>query len=86
MRASQNLRCFLSQDPYSLIRAFNVNVQALVEYSSPVWSPTAIGLINKIELVQRWFTKRIKSVSNLSYDERLLNLRVAYDFFYKHTL
>jgi len=35
---------------------------------------TAVGLINQIESVQRWFTKRIKSVSNLSYDERSLKL------------
>ena len=46
-------------------------VRPLVEYCSPVWSPTAIGSINKIESVQRWFTKRIKGLSYLSYDERL---------------
>jgi len=33
-----------------------------------------VGRINKIESVQRWFTKRIKSVYNLSYNERLLPL------------
>jgi len=26
--------------------------------------------------VQRWFAKRVKSVSNLSYDERLLKLEI----------
>ena len=39
-----------------------------------MWSPTAVGQINRIELVQRWFTKRLKYVSNLSYDERLIEL------------
>jgi len=28
----------------------------------------------KIESVQRWFTKRIKSLSNLTYDELLIKL------------
>lgn len=74
LRASQILRCFLSRDPYILIKAFNVYVRPLVEYCSPVWSPTAVGRINKIESVQRWFTKRIRSISKLSYDDRLLKL------------
>jgi len=39
-----------------------------------MWSPTAVGQLNKIESVQRWFTKRIKYVSNLTYDERLIKL------------
>ena len=39
-----------------------------------MWSPTAVGSINKIESVQRWFTKRIRALSNLSYDERLFKI------------
>jgi len=74
MWASQILRCFLSRDSLTLIRAFNVHVRPIVEYCSPVWSPTAVGQINKIESVQRWLTKRIKSLSNLTYDERLIKL------------
>jgi len=35
---------------------------------------TAVGQINKIESVQRWFTERIKSLSNRTYDERLIKL------------
>jgi len=63
MRASQILRCFLSRDPLILIRAFNVYDRPIVEYCSLVWSPTAVRQINKIESVQRWFTKQIKSLS-----------------------
>jgi hypothetical protein len=72
MRASQILRCFLSRDPLSLSRAFSVYVRPIVEYCSPVWSPTAVGQNIRIESVQRWFTKRIKSLSNHTYDERLI--------------
>jgi len=39
-----------------------------------VWSPTAVGQINKVELLQRWFTKRVKSLSNVKYAERLIEL------------
>jgi len=61
MRASQILRCFLSRDALNSIRAFNVYVRPIVEYCSHVWSPTDVGQITRIESVQRWFTKRIKS-------------------------
>ena len=39
-----------------------------------MWSPSAVGQISKIESVQRWFTKRLKSSYNLTYDERLIKL------------
>jgi len=42
--------------------------------TTAVGSHAAVGQINKIESVQRWFTKRIKSLSNLTYDERLIKL------------
>ena len=47
----------------------------MVEYCSPVWSPFNTGLINKLESVQRRFTKSLSGMSS-SYSERLrwLNL------------
>jgi len=66
--------CFLSRDPLILIRVFNVYARSIAEYCSPVWSLTAVIQINKIASVQRWFTKQIKSLSNLTYDERLIQL------------
>jgi len=73
---SQILRCFLSRDSLILIRAFNVYVRPIVQFCSPACGRLLlyIGQINKIESVQRWFIKRIKSLSNLTYDERLIKL------------
>jgi hypothetical protein len=71
LRASQILRCFLSRDPYVLTKAFKVYVRPILEYCSPVWSPYGIVNINKIESVQRQFTKKLKGMSNKSYAERL---------------
>jgi len=51
-----------------------MHVRSLVEYCLSEWSPTVVGLINEFELMLKWFTKRIKSVSILSYDERLHKL------------
>ena len=71
LRASQILRCFISRDPFILIKAFITYVRPLLEYCSSVWSPCAVGNINKIESVQRRFTKKLKGLSSMSYDERL---------------
>ena len=76
-RANCIFRCFLSRDVEWLMRAFLTYVRPLVEYASPVWNPTAITLIDKLERVQRRFTKRLPGYGQLSYGQRLkqLNLR-----------
>ena len=69
-------KCFLSKDTSSLVKAFKVYVRPLVEYCSPVWSPSNTGLITKLEAVQRRFTKSLSGMSFFYYSERLrlLNL------------
>ena len=59
-----------------LVKDFKVYVRPLVEYCSPVWSPSNTGLITKLESVQRRFTKSMSGMSSSSYSEhlRLLNL------------
>jgi len=43
----------------------------MLEYCSPVWSPCCIGSINKLESVQRSFTKRLTGMCTLSHESRL---------------
>ena len=47
-----------------------------IEYCCPLWSPTTIGKIRKLESVQRSFTAKIHTISNLSYWERLKRLEM----------
>ena len=54
-----------------LTRAFITYVRPLLEYCSPVWSPCSITAINKLESVQRAFTKRLRGMSSMNYDDRL---------------
>ena len=75
-RASLIFRGFLSRDTSHLIRAFTSYVRPLVEYASPVWSPSYINLINEIESVQRAFTKRLPGLKQLTYTERLTFLKL----------
>ena len=46
-----------------------------VHVKMDVTSTSSLGSINKIEAVQRWFTKRI-SPYQISYDERLFKLGI----------
>ena len=69
-------KCFLSKDTSTLVRAFTTYVRPLLEYCSSVWSPYLKRDINKIESVQRKFTKRLKGLSNISYTERLAVLQL----------
>jgi len=73
-RSNHIIRCFLSKDCNLLTQAFITHVQPLLEYCSPVWSPSYVTLINKIESVQRFFTKRLNGLQSISYDDRLAML------------
>ena len=47
-----------------------------LEYASSVWSPHLLKHINAVEKVQKHFTKRTKSLSDLSYPERLASINL----------
>jgi len=51
-------------------------VRLILEYCTPVWSPHNTGLNDKLENVQRRFTKRINGLSCLSYEDRLVHLKL----------
>ena len=75
-RAAQILRCFLSRNPITLVRAFKTYIRPILEYASTTWSPSYIHQINLLESVQRSFTRRIPGCSHLSYIDRLAFLKL----------
>jgi len=68
-------KCFITRDHNILVKAFNTYVRPVLEYAS-IWSPTQIGLINRLESVQRRFTKRLPGIGHLTYWERLSALNL----------
>jgi len=70
-------RCCASRSLHILRQAFITYVRPVLEYASSVWSPYLLKHINAIEKVQKRFTKRVYSLSHLSYSERLavINLK-----------
>ena len=59
-----------------MVKAFKVYVCPILEFNSPVWSPSLSKDILLIESVQRKFTKRIPSMPGLTYYSRLQLLRL----------
>jgi len=43
----------LSRDTETLVRAFITYVRPLLEYCTPIWSPYSVGMIKRVESVQR---------------------------------
>ena len=73
-RAKLILKYFRSRDSQLLVRAFCKFVRPLVEFSSIIWSPFTAIDINRMESVQRSFTKAIKNLRFSTYKEHLVNL------------
>ena len=68
---------FVSRDEIMLSKAYTTYVRPLLEYWTLIWSPTYVTDIVKIEQVQKYLTRKISSISNLSYKQRLRFLKLA---------
>lgn len=75
-RSSVLFRGFTSRDPILFKKAFITYIRPLLEYNCILWSPTSVHMIDLMESVQRKFTKRIPTLCNLSYPERLAVLNL----------
>ena len=73
-RVGTLFRGFSTRESNILLKAYKTYIRPIFDYASNVWSPYHLKYINAIERVQRNFTKRIPSLSNLSYAERLAML------------
>ena len=65
---------FSVTQPTAFNACINTYVRPLLENASPVWSPQYNYLIDKIESVQRRFTKRLPGYISLDYPARLVSL------------
>ena len=71
---------FVMRNIFNTFRYHNYNfytklyvcyIRPILEYASQVWSPRIVENINRIEKVQRYFTRRIVNNGTLSYVGRL---------------
>ena len=71
-------RAFITRNQRALLKGYCTFVRPILEYCSPVWSPSYLGDLDKIEKVQKYFTRwlhfRISPwIQKPSYSVRLHN-------------
>jgi len=71
------LRTFVTRDPITMLTLFKSLVLSRLDYASQLWSPHKLKDIYLIENVQRYFTKQIAGMRDLTYQERLKSLRLS---------
>ena len=71
-----NIIAFVSGIVLILTRAYLTYIRPIVEYCTYIWSPHQAYLIDKIERLQRYFTRRVLCRTKLSYMERLSLLKL----------
>ena len=65
------LRAFRCREMKPMITLFKSLVLPHVELCSQIWSPVKLGLIRKLEKVQRVYTSKIQEVADFNYWDRL---------------
>jgi len=74
-KAQQRVGVFfrgLAPRSFDIVRkTFTTYIRPILEYNSNVWNPSHKYLIDQLENVQRRFTKRVTTLKNYSYLERL---------------
>ena len=65
-------KSFKNRDVNLMVFAYKVYILPLIDYCSPIWSPFKLHDIDRIEKVQRSFTKKLAGLKLLSYSERML--------------
>ena len=70
------LRTFKTRAPKLMILLWKSLVLSKLDYCSQLWSPTAKGDIQKLEMVQRSFIRKIDDVRNLDYWTQLEKLHL----------
>lgn len=62
-------KCFHSNNPLLLTKAFKIYIRPMLEADTQVWSPHLLKDIKLVEKVQRQFTKAICGRCNISYTD-----------------
>ena len=69
-------RTFYSRNPAFLRHMWNTIIQPHIDYCSQLWAPQEGGQLEKIERLFKNFTSKIPGLKNLSYWERLKEIKL----------
>ena len=82
-RAATILRCFHTRYANILTKTFTVYVHPLWEYCCSLWSPYLAWLTDNIEGIQRYFTKKLRSIGHVSYIHCVKTLKIKWYGFWR---
>ena len=69
-------RAFCSRNLHFLRQMYITYIRPVLEYNTPIWNPSAVMDLKRVENVQRSFSRRVPGLSHLSYFERLAALNL----------
>ena len=75
-QAAWVLRTFSTRDATPMLTLFKSLVQCKLDYCSQLWAPSSKGEINKLEMVQRNFLRKISGIGRLPYWDQLKRLNL----------
>ena len=70
------LSVFFDRSANTMLPLYKLLVRTKVEYNCPLWNPSKIEDIKRIESIQRSFTSKISEVNHLAYWDRLKKLKL----------
>ena len=70
------LRTFQSRHRIPMLTIWKSLIMCHIEYCSQLWSPSAVGATQSLELLQKAFINRIDGISGLSYWDQLQELKL----------
>ena len=74
--AAWALSAFRDRSQTVMLTLYKSLIRSKLEYCCPVWSPTNVGDIQKLENVQRFFTRKIAGCKELQYWDRIKKLNI----------
>ena len=74
--AGMIIRTIKNRFPIIMVTLFKSLVRPILEYANAVWCPYKRKHINELERVQRNFTKSIKGLKHMNYNQRLSKLNL----------
>ena len=70
------LKNFTYRDANILVPLFKTLIRPILEYGNTIWANGIKKYKNLVENVQRKFTKYIKGLTNVPYEERLKSIKL----------
>ena len=74
--AAWTLSAFRDRSEFVMLTLYKSLVRSKLEYCCPVWNPSKLTDIRKLEDIQRSYTKKILGCQKLTYHERLVKLKL----------